>query len=56
VLNRQAPLDLTFQALADPARAAPMVAGASAGWRQTLDKLEAEIARMALMTGREGAV
>jgi uncharacterized protein YndB with AHSA1/START domain len=33
---------------ADPARAAPMVAGASAGWRQTLDKLEAEIVRMLL--------
>jgi uncharacterized protein YndB with AHSA1/START domain len=31
---------------ADPAKAAPMVAGAPTGWRQTLDKLEAEIGRM----------
>lgn len=31
---------------ADPAMATPMVAGASEGWRTTLDKLEHEIARM----------
>jgi len=31
---------------ADPARAAPMVAGASEGWRTTLDKLPAEVTRM----------
>jgi uncharacterized protein YndB with AHSA1/START domain len=30
----------------DPAPAAAMVAGASAGWRQTLDKLDVEITRM----------
>jgi uncharacterized protein YndB with AHSA1/START domain len=30
----------------DPAQAAPMIAGAPIGWGQTLDKLEAEIARM----------
>jgi uncharacterized protein YndB with AHSA1/START domain len=30
----------------DPAMAAPMVAGAPEGWRTTLDKLEAEVARM----------
>jgi len=31
---------------ADPAIAAPMVAGAPEGWRTTLDKLETEVARM----------
>jgi uncharacterized protein YndB with AHSA1/START domain len=31
---------------ADPARAAPMVAGASEGWRTTLDKLQKEVTRM----------
>lgn len=31
---------------ADPAMAAPMVAGASEGWRTTLDKLEREVGRM----------
>jgi uncharacterized protein YndB with AHSA1/START domain len=30
----------------DPALAAPMVGGASEGWRTTLDKLEAEVVRM----------
>jgi uncharacterized protein YndB with AHSA1/START domain len=30
----------------DPAMAAPMVAGASEGWRTTLDKLEQELGRM----------
>ena len=30
----------------DPAMAAPMVAGASEGWRTTLDKLEQEVLRM----------
>jgi len=30
----------------DPAMAAPMVAGASEGWRTTLDKLETEVVRM----------
>jgi uncharacterized protein YndB with AHSA1/START domain len=30
----------------DPAAAAPMVAGASEGWRTTLDKLEQEVLRM----------
>lgn len=30
----------------NPAMAAPMVAGASMGWKQTLDKLEREVARM----------
>jgi uncharacterized protein YndB with AHSA1/START domain len=30
----------------NPAEAAPMVAGAPIGWRQTLDKLEAEVVRM----------
>jgi uncharacterized protein YndB with AHSA1/START domain len=29
----------------DPAIAAPMVGGASEGWRTTLDKLEREVAR-----------
>jgi uncharacterized protein YndB with AHSA1/START domain len=32
--------------LADPVIAAPMVAGASEGWRTTLDKLEQEVVRM----------
>jgi uncharacterized protein YndB with AHSA1/START domain len=31
---------------ADPSTAAPMVAGASEGWRTTLDKLEKEVVRM----------
>jgi len=35
----------------DPAMAAPMVAGASEGWRTTLDKLEAEVVRMQGGTG-----
>ena len=33
---------------ADPAMAEPMVAGASEGWRTTLDKLEREVARLSL--------
>ena len=33
-------------AFEDPSQAAPMVKGAPAGWSQTLDKLEAELARM----------
>jgi uncharacterized protein YndB with AHSA1/START domain len=33
-------------AFVDPAMAAPMVWGASVGWRTTLDKLEKEVARM----------
>jgi uncharacterized protein YndB with AHSA1/START domain len=32
--------------LADPEQAKPMIKGAPEGWRQTLDKLEAEVARM----------
>jgi uncharacterized protein YndB with AHSA1/START domain len=32
--------------VADPAQAEPMLKGAPEGWRQTLDKLEAEIARI----------
>ncbi len=32
---------------ADPAMAAPMVAGAAEGWRTTLDKLEREVATIA---------
>ena len=32
--------------LADPAQAEPMLKGAPEGWRQTLDKLEAEVKRM----------
>lgn len=32
--------------LADPAQAEPMLKGAPEGWRQTLDKLEAEVARI----------
>ncbi len=38
---------------ADPAMAAPMVAGAPEGWRTTLDKLQKEIARM---RGGDGTV
>ena len=38
----------------DPAMAAPMVAGASEGWRTTLDKLEAEVVRM--QGGKEAGV
>jgi uncharacterized protein YndB with AHSA1/START domain len=33
-------------AVADSAHAEPMIKGAPEGWRQTLDKLEAEVARM----------
>ena len=32
--------------VADPAQAAPMLKGAPEGWRQTLDKLEAEVKRI----------
>ncbi|HZZ21427.1 MAG TPA: SRPBCC family protein [Roseiarcus sp.] len=32
--------------ISDPAQAEPMLKGAPEGWRQTLDKLEAEVARM----------
>jgi len=32
--------------VADPGQAEPMLKGAPEGWRQTLDKLEAEVARM----------
>jgi uncharacterized protein YndB with AHSA1/START domain len=32
--------------LSDPAQAEPMLKGAPEGWRQTLDKLEAEVARI----------
>jgi uncharacterized protein YndB with AHSA1/START domain len=40
-------LDVTqTYAFIDPAMAAPMVAGASEGWRTTLDKLEKEVVRM----------
>ena len=38
-------VEQTF-AFVDPAMAAPMVWGASEGWRTTLDKLEAEVTRM----------
>ncbi len=32
--------------VADPAQVEPMLKGAPEGWRQTLDKLEAEVARI----------
>jgi len=38
--------------LSDPAQAEPMLKGAPEGWRQTLDKLEAEIARIQGSGGR----
>lgn len=38
---------------ADPARAAPMVAGAPEGWRATLDKLDALVLRMSGAVGVE---
>ena len=37
--------------LADPAAAGPMIKGAPEGWRQTLDKLEAEVKRMHMGDG-----
>ena len=37
----------------DPAMAAPMVAGASEGWRTTLDKLEQEVLRMSGAVGTQ---
>ncbi|MDQ2861598.1 MAG: SRPBCC domain-containing protein [Pseudomonadota bacterium] len=39
---------------ANPAIAAPMVAGAPEGWRTTLDKLETEVARMRRAGGDGG--
>ena len=38
----------------DPAMAAPMVAGASEGWRTTLDKLEQEVGRMSDAAATDG--
>jgi uncharacterized protein YndB with AHSA1/START domain len=42
--------------LADPAQAEPMLKRAPEGWRQTLDKLEAEIARIQGSTGGRSVV
>jgi uncharacterized protein YndB with AHSA1/START domain len=40
--------------LVDPAMAAPMIAGASEGWRQTLDKLEQEVRRLSRAVDAHG--
>jgi uncharacterized protein YndB with AHSA1/START domain len=40
----------------EPAEAKPMVKGAPEGWRQTLDKLEAEVARMKAGAGERSIV
>ena len=42
--------------VADPAQAEPMLKGAPEGWRQTLDKLEAEIARIQASGGSRSVV
>ena len=42
--------------LADPAQAEPMLKGAPEGWRQTLDKLEAEVARIQGSSGGRSVV
>ena len=42
--------------VADPAQAEPMLKGAPEGWRQTLDKLDAEIARMQTNGGGRSVV
>jgi len=39
--------------LVDPAKAAPMVAGAPEGWRTTLDKLEQQVLRMSGAVGTQ---
>ena len=40
----------------DPAEAKPMVKGAPEGWRQTLDKLEAEVERMKAARGARSVI
>jgi uncharacterized protein YndB with AHSA1/START domain len=42
--------------LSDPAQAEPMLKGAPEGWRQTLDKLEAEVARIQGSSGGRSVV
>ena len=42
--------------LSDPAQAEPMLKGAPEGWRQTLDKLEAEVARIQGSNGGRSVV
>jgi uncharacterized protein YndB with AHSA1/START domain len=42
--------------IADPSQAEPMVKGAPEGWRQTLDKLEAEVARIQQANGDRSVV
>ena len=42
--------------VADPAQAEPMLKGAPEGWRQTLDKLEAEVARIQADRGNRSVV
>jgi uncharacterized protein YndB with AHSA1/START domain len=42
--------------VADPGQAEPMLKGAPEGWRQTLDKLEAEIARIQGSSGSRSVV
>ena len=42
--------------VADPAQAEPMLKGAPEGWRQTLDKLEAEITRIQASGGNRSVV
>jgi uncharacterized protein YndB with AHSA1/START domain len=42
--------------VADPAQAEPMLKGAPEGWRQTLDKLEAEVARLQATAGERSVV
>jgi uncharacterized protein YndB with AHSA1/START domain len=42
--------------VADPAQTEPMLKGAPEGWRQTLDKLEAEVARMQANGGGRSVV
>ncbi len=42
--------------VSDPARVEPMLKGAPEGWRQTLDKLEAEVARIQGSSGGRSVV
>jgi len=42
--------------VADPTQAEPMLKGAPEGWRQTLDKLEAEVARLQATAGERSVV
>jgi uncharacterized protein YndB with AHSA1/START domain len=42
--------------VADPAQAEPMLKGAPEGWRQTLDKLDAEVARIQQSDGGRSVV